>query len=63
MINNIIGNNTEIKFTDLPIDDPEIRKPDIKLAEKIIEWKPQINIHKLIDEMITEELNILSNDQ
>ena len=27
-----------------------------------LKWKPQINIHNLIDEMITEEMNILSND-
>ena len=33
-------------------------KARIKLS-----WKPKINIHKLIDEMITEEENILENDQ
>ena len=32
-------------------------------ARKELKWKPQINIHTLIDEMITEEMNILSNDQ
>ena len=33
-------------------------KARIKLS-----WKPKINIHKLIDEMIAEEENILENDQ
>ena len=32
-------------------------------ARRELKWKPQINIHTLIDEMITDELNILSNDQ
>ena len=32
-------------------------------AEKKLKWKPKTNIHLLIDEMITEEMNILSNDQ
>ena len=32
-------------------------------ARKKLSWKPKINIHKLIDEMIVEEENILENDQ
>ena len=32
-------------------------------ARRELKWKPQINIQTLIDEMITEEMNILSNDQ
>ena len=32
-------------------------------ARRELKWEPQINIHTLIDEMITEEMNILSNDQ
>ena len=33
------------------------------LIRKKLSWKPKINIHKLIDEMIVEEENILENDQ
>ena len=32
-------------------------------ARRELKWKPQINIHKLIDEMISEEMNILNNDK
>ena len=32
-------------------------------ARRKLKWKPQISIHTLIDEMITEEMNILSNDK
>jgi len=32
-------------------------------ARRELKWKPQTNIYNLIDEMIYEEMNILSNDQ
>ena len=32
-------------------------------ARKELKWRPQINIHALIDEMIIDEMNILNNDQ
>ena len=32
-------------------------------ARRELKWKPRINILSLIDEMITEEMNILGNDQ
>ena len=32
-------------------------------ARRELKWKPKINIHTLIDEMIMEEMNILGNDQ
>ena len=32
-------------------------------ARRELKWKPQINIHTLIEEMINEEMSILSNDQ
>ena len=31
-------------------------------ARRELKWKPKTNIHKLIEEMIIEEMNILNND-
>ena len=31
-------------------------------ARRELKWKPKTNIHKLIEEMIAEEMNILNND-
>ncbi|MDC3151679.1 GDP-mannose 4,6-dehydratase [Candidatus Pelagibacter sp.] len=31
-------------------------------ARRELKWKPKINIHELIDEMVYEEMNILNND-
>jgi UDP-glucuronate decarboxylase len=36
--------SSTIVFKTLPIDDPKIRKPDISLAEKYLDWKPFISL-------------------
>jgi UDP-glucuronate decarboxylase len=47
--------NTVIKFTgkdvgivhkSLPIDDPKVRRPDISLAKKILDWKPKVSLEE-----------------
>lgn len=37
---------SKLKFIDLPIDDPLKRKPDIALANKILEWKPAVGLEE-----------------
>ena len=36
---------------------------DAAKARRKLSWKPKINIHQLIDEMILDEVNNLSNDK
>ena len=36
--------NGKIIYCDLPENDPKVRQPDIRLANKILKWKPQISI-------------------
>ncbi len=36
----LTNSNSEIKFLPLPDDDPKIRRPDIALARKILNWHP-----------------------
>ena len=31
-------------------------------ARRELKWRPQTDIHKLIEEMIAEEMNIINND-
>ena len=33
----------KIVFKDLPMDDPKVRRPDISLAKKILDWEPKVN--------------------
>lgn len=34
---------SKIVFSDLPVDDPDKRKPDISKAKKLLAWQPKIN--------------------
>ncbi len=40
------GNNNEIIFKPLPVDDPIRRKPDITKAIDILDWKPKVSRKK-----------------
>ncbi len=39
----LTGSASKIAFKDLPVDDPRVRKPDIGLAVKELNWKPRIS--------------------
>lgn len=43
ILNKLISTRSKIKYFDLPENDPKIRKPDIKLATELLNWKPTIN--------------------
>ena len=67
---NEIGYDVLNKKKIISVDKNYIRPLDVNTllgnaakARRELKWKPQINIHTLIDEMINEEMNILSNDQ
>jgi dTDP-glucose 4,6-dehydratase len=38
----LVGGGSEIVFTDRPIDDPEVRCPDISLARSELGWTPAV---------------------
>ena len=40
----ITKSRSNISFHDLPLDDPKIRKPDIKSAKQRINWEPEIQL-------------------
>ena len=67
---NEIGYNVLNKKKIIAVDKNYIRPLDVNTllgnaakARRELKWKPQINIHTLIDEMIIEEMNILNNGQ
>ena len=67
---NEIGYDALNKKKIISVDKNYIRPLDVNTllgnaakARRELKWKPQTNIHTLIDEMINEEMNILSNDQ
>jgi len=46
------GSKSEIIFKELPMDDPEKRKPDITLAAEKLSWKPNINLKEGLNRTI-----------
>lgn len=38
------GSSSKIKFLPLPADDPKQRQPNIELAEKMLDWRPSIEL-------------------
>jgi len=36
------GSSSEVKFVDLPVDDPKVRRPDTTRAQALLGWSPQV---------------------
>ena len=46
------GSKSKIIHKELPKDDPKVRQPDIKKAEKFLKWKPKIPLEEGLRETI-----------
>ncbi|HWC12973.1 MAG TPA: GDP-mannose 4,6-dehydratase [Actinomycetota bacterium] len=42
MIANLAGSGSQITYIERPVDDPEVRCPDISLAHRVLGWEPQV---------------------
>jgi dTDP-glucose 4,6-dehydratase len=42
----VTGSRSEIVFEALPIDDPQVRQPDISLARQILGWEPRVSLRE-----------------
>ena len=41
-VKELIGKEVNIVFKNLPTDDPKVRRPDIALAKRILDWSPKV---------------------
>ena len=57
----LTGSQSKITYKDLPIDDPKIRRPDIRRAQQYLDWSPLIGLHEGLQNTI-EYFVGLSND-
>ena len=46
IICSLIPSSSKIVYEDLPENDPKIRKPNINLAKKILDWYPKVDLNK-----------------
>ena len=42
----VTGSQSEIVFEALPIDDPQVRQPDITRAQQILGWEPEVGLEE-----------------
>jgi dTDP-glucose 4,6-dehydratase len=42
----VTGSKSEIVFEALPVDDPQVRQPDITRARQVLGWEPQIELEE-----------------
>jgi UDP-glucuronate decarboxylase len=40
----LTGSKSQLTFKSLPLDDPKQRQPDIELANRILSWKPRVDL-------------------
>jgi dTDP-glucose 4,6-dehydratase len=40
----VVGSDSTLTFTERPVDDPEVRCPDIALARDVLGWEPRVSL-------------------
>ena len=48
----VTGSQSEIVFEALPIDDPQVRQPDITRARQVLGWEPEISLEDGLRRML-----------
>jgi nucleoside-diphosphate-sugar epimerase len=52
LIKKLTNSTSEIKFEDLPKDDPLRRRPDIRKAKELLNWKPKVGLERGLERTI-----------
>ena len=54
------GSNSKIIFKPLPVDDPQVRQPDIARAREVLGWQPEVSLNdglrKTIETSVRDDL-------
>jgi dTDP-glucose 4,6-dehydratase len=48
----LTGSKSEIVFEALPVDDPQVRQPDITRAVQVLGWQPEIELEDGLQRML-----------
>jgi dTDP-glucose 4,6-dehydratase len=52
-VKEITGSTSEITFTERPVDDPTVRRPDITRARELLGWEPKIDVRDALARTIS----------
>jgi dTDP-glucose 4,6-dehydratase len=50
----VTESRSEIVHEALPIDDPQVRQPDITRARELLGWEPKVDLHEGLRRTIAE---------
>jgi UDP-glucuronate decarboxylase len=56
------GSRSTIEYLPLPVDDPRMRRPDIHLAQSVLDWRPQVQLLDGLTKTIAYFDGLLSGD-
>ena len=59
LIIELTESRSEIVFEALPVDDPQVRQPDITRARELLGWEPEIDVREGIRRTIEHYTRIL----
>jgi dTDP-glucose 4,6-dehydratase len=48
----VTGSASEIVFEALPVDDPQVRQPDITRARQVLGWEPEVPLEEGLRRMM-----------
>jgi dTDP-glucose 4,6-dehydratase len=48
----LTGSKSEIVYEALPVDDPQVRQPDITRARQVLGWEPEIQLEEGLSRML-----------
>ncbi len=51
-VRRVTGSKSEIVFEALPIDDPQVRRPDITRARQLLGWEPEVGLEEGLRRML-----------
>ena len=52
LIRDLVGGGSQIEFHPRPVDDPEVRRPDISKASNVLGWTPKVSLREGLDRTI-----------
>ena len=53
------GSSSQIVYEALPVDDPQVRQPDITRARQLLGWEPEVSFEQLLALMVEADLKAL----
>ena len=51
------GSKSEIVFEALPVDDPQVRQPDITRAQQVLGWEPEVGLDEGLARILARDID------